>query len=471
MYYGNKKATPALDGPGTFDPDYTLVYHFDAATGAPPKDKTAYGNNAQSAPAAVDDGSVIGKGGRFTGVGPMLVAPNPSLAVAAGGAFTVSLWIKPDAPLPRVALVSRPGLLIGLSQGAPFVEAGGQKLTASTPVAKDSWSHVAVTSDGHSLTLYVNGKQAAIAPATVPAIDGPVAVGGEAPGVGSGATPYVGGMDELRLSKVARTAGLIAVDFASQGAESRLINFGADEKPAGIGFGLFGVIVKSVDGTAWVVIALLGVMSAVSWTVMVNKIGYANRSDRSNATFLRMFREIGSNITILADDESLGPERIARLRRSPLYRVYRAGAEEILRREERGQRVLRIEAIEVVRALMDATLLGENQKLAQGIVWLTIAISGGPFLGLLGTVIGVMLTFAAVAAAGDVNINAIAPGISAALLATVAGLVVAIPAMFGYNYILIRNKNITNNLHVFVDEFITKIAEYHSAPAYAEAAE
>jgi len=60
-------------------------------------------------------------------------------------------------------------------------------------------------------------------------------------------------------------------------------------------------------------------------------------------------------------------------------------------------------------------------------VMLTIAISGGPFLGLLGTVIGVMITFAAIAAAGDVNVNAIAPGIAAALAATVAGLAVAIP--------------------------------------------
>jgi biopolymer transport protein ExbB len=61
-------------------------------------------------------------------------------------------------------------------------------------------------------------------------------------------------------------------------------------------------------------------------------------------------------------------------------------------------------------------------------VMLTIAISGGPFLGLLGTVVGVMITFAAIAASGDVNVNAIAPGIAAALAATVAGLAVAIPA-------------------------------------------
>jgi biopolymer transport protein ExbB len=95
-------------------------------------------------------------------------------------------------------------------------------------------------------------------------------------------------------------------------------------------------------------------------------------------------------------------------------------------------------------------------------VLLTIAISGGPFLGLLGTVVGVMITFAAVAQAGDVNVNAIAPGIAAALAATVAGLAVAIPALFGYNYLLTRIKSASNDMHVFIDEFVTKLAEFYS---------
>jgi biopolymer transport protein ExbB len=94
-------------------------------------------------------------------------------------------------------------------------------------------------------------------------------------------------------------------------------------------------------------------------------------------------------------------------------------------------------------------------------VLLTIAISGGPFLGLLGTVVGVMITFAAIAATGDVNINAIAPGIAAALVATVAGLAVAIPALFGYNYLASSIKTIVSDMHVFVDEFISKTAEHY----------
>jgi len=115
-----------------------------------------------------------------------------------------------------------------------------------------------------------------------------------------------------------------------------------------------------------------------------------------------------------------------------------------------------------VKATMDAVLIRELQKLNSQMVLLTIAISGGPFLGLLGTVIGVMITFAAIAVSGEVNVNAIAPGIAGALTATVAGLIVAIPCLFGYNYLGGRIKEITADMHVFVDEFVAKLTEQHT---------
>src|SRR5262249_46495878 len=122
--------------------------------------------------------------------------------------------------------------------------------------------------------------------------------------------------------------------------------------------------------------------------------------------------------------------------------------------------------IQAIRATLDGGLVRETQKINRLLVLLTICISGGPFLGLLGTVIGVMITFAAIAAAGDVNVNAIAPGIAAALLATVAGLTVAIPALFGYNYIISRVKDAKDDMAIFIDEFVTKTAEfYRETPA------
>ncbi|HTO59304.1 MAG TPA: MotA/TolQ/ExbB proton channel family protein, partial [Pseudomonadales bacterium] len=111
---------------------------------------------------------------------------------------------------------------------------------------------------------------------------------------------------------------------------------------------------------------------------------------------------------------------------------------------------------------LDAQSVRESQRLNSQMVLLTLAVSGGPFLGLLGTVVGVMITFAAIAASGDVNVNAIAPGIAAALVATVAGLGVAIPALFGYNYIGTRIKEVTADNRVFVDEFIATLAETYS---------
>ena len=118
--------------------------------------------------------------------------------------------------------------------------------------------------------------------------------------------------------------------------------------------------------------------------------------------------------------------------------------------------------IQAIRAALDGGYVRENHKLNDGLVFLTISIAGGPFMGLLGTVVGVMITFAAIAATGEVNISAIAPGLAAALVATVAGLLVAIPALLGYNYLTAQLKNVTADLQIFIDEFVTKMAEFYS---------
>src|SRR5205085_5113923 len=107
---------------------------------------------------------------------------------------------------------------------------------------------------------------------------------------------------------------------------------------------------------------------------------------------------------------------------SSLWRLYQIGTREVAKRRTKGTESLSGANLDAIKATLDATLVRENHSLNARMVLLTIAISGGPFLGLLGTVVGVMITFAAIAAAGDVNVNAIAPGIAAALLATVAGL-------------------------------------------------
>jgi biopolymer transport protein ExbB len=242
--------------------------------------------------------------------------------------------------------------------------------------------------------------------------------------------------------------------------------------------GYIGVIIDSLTVDGWVVIGILAIMSAVSCWVMFSKLSYLNNAIKANQVFLRAWSHLSRDLTGLEDENGglnakLDPRGKKLMRNSPLYHVYHTGVEEIRHRlkdesgKEGGDAMdkdggLSGRSIEAIRASMDGTLIRENEKLTSNMVLLTIAISGGPFLGLLGTVVGVMITFAAVAQAGDVNVNAIAPGIAAALAATVAGLAVAIPALFGYNYLLTRIKATTNDLHVFIDEFVTKLAEFHA---------
>ncbi|PQV46074.1 outer membrane transport energization protein ExbB [Paraburkholderia sp. BL21I4N1] len=476
MYYGNKKAPDGSKPSQTFDPDYTLVYHFDSPSGAPPKDATAYANNAQNAPLRTVEDGIVGKGAQFDGSTALNLPATPSLNVGTGGSFTFSVWVKPAALAANTLLYSRRdganALLIGLDNGVPFAGIDGAAAPVRTPAAPaltaNQWTHLAVTADGKNLTVYVNGKQAAQIAATLPALTSAASVAGDVTGAPAGFANFKGSLDELRLSKIARSPELIALDALAQGSESKLINYGADEKQSGFGFGYFGVIVQSVTVDAWVVIGILLAMAVVSWVVMWNKGRYVGLVDRANNYFVERFREVaGRHLVGLAHVKETSEEG-QRLRQSSLYRLYRAGVAEIHSRvDDNGRTVITSESIEAIRASMDATLVRENQRLSKSMVLLTIAISGGPFLGLLGTVVGVMITFAAIAAAGDVNVNAIAPGIAAALLATVTGLFVAIPALFGYNYLLIRNKNVTANMQVFVDEFVTRLAEAHRSPDHA----
>lgn len=107
--------------------------------------------------------------------------------------------------------------------------------------------------------------------------------------------------------------------------------------------------------------------------------------------------------------------------------------------------------------------MGENNRLNDRMVWVTVAISGAPFLGLLGTVVGVMMTFATVAATGDVNVNTIAPGVASAMATTVVGLIIAIPCMFGYNYLATLISKRMSAMEVYADQLLSTFAVLHSS--------
>jgi biopolymer transport protein ExbB len=510
LYFGNPKAPAATDAKGTYDADTLLVYHF-AERGTPAQDASAWANSAQSV-VPVDDGSIIGQGARFDGQTTLTLPGSPSLVVPDGGSLTWSAWVKMAAPQPRAVLYSRHeganSLLIGLENGVPFVELTNsgsvQHSGEAAPIAAESWHHLAVTADNGQVILYVDGNPAATLAASLPTMTGTALVGGDAPapaaapstpdaappaeaaggnppeGAGAAAAPgsggFVGVIDELQIAKVARPAGFIKLAAIGQGSDqAKLISYSVDEETASWFSGYFAIILKSVTLDGWVVIGLLTIMAVVSWIVMINKISYLNRVGRANALFLKHFSEAAVDLdSLLQLDEAeegvaglgdLVAKRDRRtIRNSSLYRLFHRGMQEIRRRfsVEGRARTLSAQSIQAIRAALDSNFVRETQRLNKAMVVLTIAISGGPFLGLLGTVIGVMITFASIAASGDVNVNAIAPGISAALVATVAGLGVAIPALFGYNYLITRIKNTTSEMHVFIDEFVTRMAEsYH----------
>jgi biopolymer transport protein ExbB len=406
------------------------------------------------------------------------------LALAAGGVFTFSAWIKPAALASDATLYSRrdgaDALTIGLDNGAPYVEvtnAGAAKRSAAgAPIAVNAWRHLAIVADAGKIALYVDGRPYGTLDASLPALRTVALIGGEADAALAATAPgFVGDIDELQLAKSARPAGFIKFAAIGQGPDpSKLISFSVDEETASWLSGYMVVILKSVTLDGWIVIGILMIMAAISWLVMIDRATYLNRQARANTQFMKSFREIATDLTALdhRDDEDVATfgGRISMtvaesMRASSLYRVYHIGASEIRHRfvasgVRRG--ALSGPSIAAIRAALDSGVVKETQQLNRLMVVLTIAISGGPFLGLLGTVVGVMITFAAIAASGDVNVNAIAPGIAAALVATVAGLGVAIPALFGYNYLISRIKDLTSDLHVFVDEFVTRMAESYS---------
>jgi biopolymer transport protein TolQ len=120
-------------------------------------------------------------------------------------------------------------------------------------------------------------------------------------------------------------------------------------------------------------------------------------------------------------------------------------------------RTLTLKAMEHIKRTLESGVARESIKLESGLILLASAVSGGPFLGLLGTVWGVMDTFAMVGQQQSAALETMAPGVSAALITTVAGLVVAIPSMFGYNYLVHRLRVQTVELDNFAQELVSKM--------------
>ncbi len=459
LYFGNENSPVGEDVKGSFDPDYTLAYHFSEGPGQPTEDKTANGNTATNAPAGIEDSAIIGHGGRFVGQGGVIVNETPSLAMTPGAPFTFTAWVKPDNLSGDQQLFARGGMVIGINAGAPYVAVGSGRAAATAAVKQGDWTHVGVVADGTTLKIYVNGIEAGAVSVALPAIAGPITLGGT----------LVGSLDEVRLSKTARPAAMLLAMANAEGPSTKLVGVSDTAEKQGNGGGVIFFIFSKLEPVDAVIIALCMILLVMAVWLMVAKIRYLNAADKGNAQFYTRFNAMHEQLVPIAKVPGITEPEVAFITKaSPIARLYEMGIAELdVRRKGGAARALSGEAVEAMRAAVDAVYVEENQKLDKLMVILTIAISGGPFIGLLGTVIGVMTVFGGVAMAGDVNVNAIAPGIAAALLATIAGLTCAIPALFGYNYLNGRISALADQMRVFIDRLITRLAEMQADAAQA----
>ena len=473
LYFGNANAPAPGKSSDAYGKDLAAVYHF-SETGSAPADATGNGNNA-AAPAMVADGAIIGSGARFTGNNPLALNTAESLAWTAGGNATISLWLKFAAPQANAVLLSRgegaQGFKILLDNGIPVVQSGNTRSAAGNPIAANTWNHLAVTAEGASLKLYVNGEAYGTASASLPALTGPIILG----------SGFTGDLDELRFHNTAMDAATIKLAFTNQSgseASQKLLAAGTTEGGESGGhvmehLMLFGDIANNMMFDGWIAIGICVIMIVVGWTVAIKKFAYLNKIEKGNKLFLEQWKSLSTDLTALdhADASSVksmggavDEEDQDLMKDSPLYHIYHIGAEEIshrLHKMSAKQEGLPGRSIQAIRASLDAGLVHENHRLTNGLVYLTISVAGGPYVGLLGTVVGVMITFAIIAKSGEVNVNSIAPGIASALLATVVGLIVAIPALFIYSYLNSRIKNVVASMQVFIDEFVAKMAEFY----------
>jgi biopolymer transport protein TolQ len=206
-----------------------------------------------------------------------------------------------------------------------------------------------------------------------------------------------------------------------------------------------------------VILTVLAVFSLVSWVLIFWKWGEFRRLRRSGDAFVGGME----SATGLRDVYQI----LTRLEDSPYSRVFRRGVNfftelrpSALREEGHSGPGLTPAQLDALRLVLDKELAEERDEVAHGLTWLAIIGSVSPLLGLLGTVVGVMNSFIGITSAGTANIAAVAPGIAEALITTVVGLTVAIPAVIAYNYYAGKLGLFTGELEGFASEFIGTLA-------------
>ena len=215
-----------------------------------------------------------------------------------------------------------------------------------------------------------------------------------------------------------------------------------------------------------VVLITLAILSVSCWSIILYKLWTFRRSASQSSSFLDVFRRSSKFSEVQAVCRSLGE--------SPLVGLFQAGYAELMAQLKQGAsgdtvdpavagqkagtaRPMLKSLAAVDRALLRAAVV-EMNKLEKRLAWLATTASIAPFVGLFGTVMGIMFAFQGIGQTGSTNLGVVAPGIADALIATAAGLIAAIPAVVAYNHLSNRVRVFASEMDDFAMEFLN-IAE------------
>lgn len=216
--------------------------------------------------------------------------------------------------------------------------------------------------------------------------------------------------------------------------------------------GVIGVALRT-GMFARVILLLIFFLSVFAWAIMYHKWRQFKRLSRENTGFLRMFHKVHS-----LDDALISSREFSG---SSMTRIMHAGYEEYkeLTRpgNPSGDVAIGAPTREGISMALERAASREVLVLERYLVFLAVVSTVAPFLGLLGTVWGIMRAFLEIGAYGSANLSVVGPGIAEALITTIAGLGAAIPAVMGYNYFAVKIKSMSDEMDIFASEFLGRL--------------
>lgn len=217
-------------------------------------------------------------------------------------------------------------------------------------------------------------------------------------------------------------------------------------------------IISNTSFFGLIILIVLLFMSVFSWVIIAYKWRHFNQVEHDNTKFIQQFRRARQL------NESLGQAKNSQS--APVSQIFLTGYNELLDIKERKgkgvpdpNRSVRFtdEEYEIVEMAMEKTLTEQVSFIEKKVIFLASTANSAPFIGLLGTVVGIMDAFWAIGERGSASLAVVAPGIAEALLATIVGLAAAIPAVIAFNWANNRIKQINDTSFNFILEFIGQV--------------